>query len=248
MNKGKVAQVKRGAEDFLKKGREGERERGREGERENSSTQTQGGEKTLTPSSPHLLPNLQSFLLVPFYLFLFTSAANALPGQSTEAVTAWINANPTLRPGIGDGLLVTKSETAAQRFTFQATVLAPGRVTVPIDRGTIRSERMSFYDQINGVTLDRLKESLRVIYGPAIYQDFDKAKVVYDYPVPETVDLARRQNLPLLAQQQGKLLAGERYAYWMEVTQTESGKAFNGQLTVFLKEDLDKLETELRDR
>src|SRR5207237_71406 len=160
-----------------------------------SSTQTQYREQTFTPSPPHpltsspphFLPSPQSLLLVPFYWFLFTSTANALPGQSTETVTAWINANPTLRPGIGDGLLVTKSETAAQRFTFQATVLSPGRVTVPIDRGRIRSERMSFYDKINGVTLDRLKESLRVIYGPAIYQDFDQAKVVYDYPVPETV-------------------------------------------------------------
>jgi hypothetical protein len=101
---------------------------------------------------------------------------------------------------------------------------------------------------INGVTPDRLKESLRVIYGPAIYQDYERASIVYDYPVPETIDLARRQNRPLLANQQGRLLLGERYAYWMEVTQTESGKAFNGQLTVFLKEDVDKLETELRDR
>jgi hypothetical protein len=199
-------------------------------------------------SPPHLLPNPQFLLLVPFYWFLFTSTANALPGQSTETVTSWINANPTLRPGIGDGLLVTKSETAAQRFTFQATVLPPGRVSFPIDRGRIRSERITFYDKINGVTLNRLKESLRVIYGPTIYQDFEQARVVYDYPVPETVDLARRQNLPLLAQQQGKLLLGERYAYWLEVTQTESGKAYNGQLTLFLKEDLDKLETELRNR
>lgn len=248
MNKEKIAQVKKGARDFRKRGSWGEGEPGRGGARENSLTQTQDGEQTFTSSSLYLLPNLQSFLLVPFYWFVFTSSANALPGQSTETVTAWINANPTLRPGIGDGLLVTKSETAAQRFTFQATVLSPGRVSVPIDRGRIRSERMSFYDKINGVTLDRLKESLRVIYGPAIYQDFDQAKVVYDYPLPETVDVARRQNLPLLAEQQGKLLVGERYAYWMEVTQTESGKAFNGQLTVFLKEDLDKLETELRDR
>jgi hypothetical protein len=174
--------------------------------------------------------------------------ADALPGQRTDTVTAWINAHPTLRPGIGDGLLVTKSNTAAQRFTFQATVLPPGRITLPRDRGTIRTERISFYDMINGVTPDRLKESLRVIYGPAIYQDYERASIVYDYPVPETIDLARRQNRPLLANQQGRLLLGERYAYWMEVTQTESGKAFNGQLTVFLKEDVDKLETELRDR
>lgn len=191
--------------------------------------------------------------LVPFYIFPFTfsllpSTANALPGQSTEAVAAWINANPTLRPGIGDGLRVTKSNTAAQRFTFQASVLPPGRLTPPKDRSTIRSEHMTFYDMTNGVTLERLRESLRVIYGPTVYEDYDRAKLVYDYPVPETIDLARRQNRVLLEQQQGELRLGERFAYWLEITNTERGKAFNGQITVFLKQDLDKLETELRDR
>lgn len=189
-----------------------------------------------------------SVLSLGILLTLGGNRADALPGQSTDTVVAWINAHPTLRPGIGDGLLVTKSNTAAQRFTFQSTVLPPGRVTFTSDRKTIRSERISFYDMVNGVTPDRLKESVRVIYGPVIYQDYERARLVYDYPASETVDLARRQNRPLLAQQQGQLLLGERYAYWMEITQTDSGKAFNGQLTVFLKEDLDKLETELRDR
>jgi hypothetical protein len=191
---------------------------------------------------------LFSFLLFPLSVSLFPSTANALPGQSTQTVTAWINANPTLRPGIGDGLRVTKTNTATQRFTFQASVLPPGRLTTPKDRGTISNERMTFYDAINGVTLDRLRESLRVIYGPTIYQDYDRAKLVYDYPVPETIDLARRQNRPLLELQQGELRLGERFAYWLEITKTESGKAFNGQITVFLKEDLDKLEAQLRDR
>ena len=189
-----------------------------------------------------------SVLSLGVLLTLGGNRADALPGQSTDTVVAWINAHPTLRPGIGDGLLVTKSNTAAQRFTFQASVLPPGRVTFPRNRETIRSERISFYDMVNGVTPDRLKESVRVIYGPVIYQDYERARLVYDYPAPETIDLARRQNRPLLAQQQGQLLLGERYAYWMEITRTDSGKAFNGQLMVFLKEDVDKLETELRDR
>ncbi len=189
-----------------------------------------------------------SVLSLGILLTLGGNRADALPGQSTDRVVAWINAHPTLRPGVGDGLLVNKSNTPAQRFTFQATVLPPGRVTAPRDRGTIRTERISFYDMINGVTPDRLKESLRVIYGPVIYQDYQRARLVYDYPAPETVDLARRQSRSLLAAQQGQLLLGERYAYWMEITRTDSDKAFNGQLTVFLREDLDKLETELRDR
>lgn len=189
-----------------------------------------------------------SVLSLGILLTLGGNRADALPGQTTDRVVAWINAHPTLRPGVGDGLLVNKSNTPAQRFTFQATVLPPGRVTAPRDRGTIRTERISFYDMINGVTPDRLKESLRVIYGPVIYQDYQRARLVYDYPAPETADLARRQSRSLLAAQQGQLLLGERYAYWMEITRTDSDKAFNGQLTVFLREDLDKLETELRDR
>jgi hypothetical protein len=190
----------------------------------------------------------RSLLSLGILLVLGGNRAEALPGDTTDRVIAWINANPTLRPGIGDGLRVQKSETAAQRFTFQATVLPPGRISIPTDRATIRSERFSFYDMINGVTPARLTESLRVIYDPSIYEDFQRARVVYSYPSPETVDIGQRQNRPLVAAQQGELRLGERFAYWIEVTNTDKGKAFTGQLTIFLKEDLNKLETELRDR
>lgn len=181
-------------------------------------------------------------------LLMLAGRANALPGQSVDTVTSWINANPTLRPGIGDGLLVQKVNTPAQRFSFRASILPPGRITAPTDRATIRSERLSFYDAINGVTLERLKESLRVIYGLELYQDFERARIVYVYPSPATVDLSRRQNLPLLAAQQGQLLLGERFAYWLEVTKNDKNKALNGEITVFMKEDLDKVQTELRSR
>ena len=193
-----------------------------------------------------LLPH--SLFLLPFSFLVLGSSANALPGETTDTVAAWINAHPTLRPGIGDGLLVQKTSTPAQRFTFQATVLPPGRVSLPRDRGTIRTERLTFYDMVNGVTPERLEESLRTIYGSVIYQDFDRASIVYYYPTPDIAELARRQNRPLLAARQGELRLGERFAYWWEITEAEEGKAFNGQLTVFLKEDFDKLETELRDR
>lgn len=194
------------------------------------------------------IQNLKYCLLFPVYFFLFASTANALPGQSVDTVLSWIEAHPTLRPGTGEGLLVTKSASPAQKFTFQATVLSPGRVSVPPDKSTIRTESMTFYDTVNGVTFDRLRESLRAIYGPDVYQDFDRARIVYAYPVPESVDLSRRVRRSLLSAQQGELRLGERYAYWMEVVEAEAGKAFNGRMTVFLKEDLDKLATELRDR
>lgn len=191
---------------------------------------------------------LGSIVSVGILSVLVGYRANALPGDPVDTVAAWIAAHPTLQPGIGDGLTVRKSNTASQRFTFQARVLPPGQIAFPTDRSMIRSEQISFYDQINGVTPERLAESLRIIYGPGIYQDYERAKLVYAYPSPETVDLARRQNRPLLAAQQGELLLGDRFAYWLEVTQTDSGKAYNGQITVLLKDDLDKLETELRDQ
>ena len=59
------------------------------------------------------------------------------------------------------------------------------------DRGTIRSERIAMYDAINGMTFARLQESLRVIYGLEIYQDYDRAQVVYEYPNQKVINSAR---------------------------------------------------------
>ncbi|NEO80791.1 hypothetical protein [Moorena sp. SIO4G3] len=189
-----------------------------------------------------------SFLSLGIIFALTGNRVSALPGQRTDQVAAWINGHPTLRPGIGDGLVVRKSDTAGERFTFQATVLPPGSISYPKDRSTIRSERIAIHDQVNGVTLERLEESLRTVYGPQIYRDYNSAQFVYTYPSREILELSRRKNLPLWSAEQGKLLLGEKYGYWIEITQNDSGKAFIGQLTVFLKEDLGKLETELRAR
>lgn len=176
------------------------------------------------------------------------SSAQALPGQTVEQVTAWINSNPSLRPATGDGLLVKRSNSPSQRFTFEASIFPPGLARLTGDRNTIRTERYAYFDQVNGVTKERLVESLRVVYGLDVYQDFDRARLVYRYPTEQTVDLARRRNLPLLAAQQGELRLGNRFGYWLEVTNTPQGKAFNGRMTIFLPEDLDQVEIQLRNR
>jgi hypothetical protein len=198
---------------------------------------------------------LLNFSILPFSLFswffvcaLFDSQANALPGQSTEEVSAWIQANPTLRPASGERLFIQKSDTAAQRFTFQASVLPPGRVQFTHDRSKIRTERLAMYDAINGITFERLQESLRVIYGLEIYEDFHQAKVVYSYPNKSAINSARLAKTPLQEALQGELRVGDRYAYWLEVAQSQEGKAFTGQMTLLLKTDLDKLEGELLTR
>lgn len=172
----------------------------------------------------------------------------ALPGDRAESVLAWIRANPTLRSSAGDGFTVKRENTPAQRFRFQASVLAPGRITVPTNPGTIRSEQFEIVDLINGVPPERLEESLRAIYGLDIYEDYIRSSIVYDYPDRDTLELARRQNLPSLGAQRGQLRSGRRFAYWTEITYSSEGQPLNGRVTILLKEDLDKLTAELRDR
>nr|WP_199327109.1 hypothetical protein [Nostoc sp. FACHB-888] len=202
-----------------------------------------------------LKKSLLNFLILPVSLvpwlsigILGNSHADALPGQSTEEVGTWIKAHPTLRPRSGEQLFVQKTDTAAQRFTFQASVLPPGRVEFSKDRGRIRSERISMYDAINGMTFTRLQESLRVIYGLEIYQDYDHAQVVYQYPSEKVVNSARFAKTPIREALKGELRVGDRYVYWVEIAQPKTGKAFTGQMTVLLKTDLDKLEKELQIR
>lgn len=179
---------------------------------------------------------------------LFDTKANALPGQSTEEVATWMKAHPTLRPSRGEKLYVQKSDTAAQRFTFQASVLPPGRIAFTKDRSRIRYERLAMYDAINGMSFQRLQESLRVIYGLDIYQDFKNAQIVYEYPNQSAINSARFAKTPIREALKGELRVGDRYAYWVEIAQPRNGKAFTGQMTVLLKSDLDKLEAELRNR
>ncbi|MBD2203002.1 hypothetical protein H6G33_03680 [Calothrix sp. FACHB-1219] len=179
---------------------------------------------------------------------LADSKTNALPGQQTEEVTTWIQAHPTLRPRSGERLFIQKSDTAAQRFTFLASVLPPGKVAFTKDRSVIRNERITMYDAVNGMTFDRLQEALRVIYGVDIYQDFKRGQVLYQYPNQSAINSARLAKTPIREALQGELRIGDRFAYWIEVAQPKAGKAFTGQMTVLLKSDLDKLEAELRNR
>lgn len=198
---------------------------------------------------------LLNLLILPFSLLcgmcldtLFAAKASALPGQATEEVGAWIQAHPTLRPSINERFFVQKSDTAAQRFTFQASVLPPGQVKFVNNRSYIRSERLSMYDAINGMNFERLQETLRVIYGLEIYQDFRRAQLVYKYPNQGVINSARFAKTPIREALRGELRLGDRYAYWVEVAQPKNGKGFTGQMTVLLKSDLEKLESELRTR
>jgi hypothetical protein len=191
---------------------------------------------------------MQSMILaIGLTLSINPHQAIALPGQTVEETAAWIQAHPTLRPASGETLLIRKSDTAAQRFTFEASILPPGRAAAG-SGGVIRTEQISFFDVINGVSRDRLEEALRTIYGLEVYQDYAQAISIYQYPSPETLIQAQNQNAPLLAALQGEIREGNRYAYWLEIAQTRDGVAYTGQISVFLRNDIEILEAELRDR
>lgn len=176
-------------------------------------------------------------------------AAIALPGQSPDQVADWIRTNPALKPAQGERLLVRKSDTPSRRFQFQASIMTPGQMEKRGDANLIRSERIQFFDNVNGVTKSRLEESLRSIYNPEIMRDYAKAEVVYAYPTANMIRRSQAKNAsPLLRALQGELRKGKKYAYWVELLNTDRGIANSGKITVFELEALPSLEQKLRDR
>jgi hypothetical protein len=194
---------------------------------------------------------MQRLTVVPALLGLwlgFSAPAQALPGQTIAEVTAWMKSNPTIRPTQNERLTVHKSDSAAQRFSFEASMFAPGAFDAKTRDGRIRSEGLKLFDAQNGVTKARLEESLRAIYGLDISQDFDRAQTIYTYPTAATVSTGESQGKPVLGALQGEIRKGARYAYWVEVAGNATTKANSGRITVFQQRDIDKLEAEIRNR
>jgi len=176
-------------------------------------------------------------------------AAIALPGQPPDQVADWISTNPALKPAQGERLLVRKSDTPSRRFQFQASIMPLGQMEKQGDANLIRSERIQFFDIVNGVTKSRLEESLRSIYNPEVMRDYAKAEVVYAYPTANMIRRSQAKNAsPLLRALQGELRQGKKYAYWVELLNTDRGIANSGKITVFELEALPSLEKKLRDR
>lgn len=176
------------------------------------------------------------------------SPAFALPGQSVVEVANWIQTNPTIQPSSGETLVVRRSDSPSRRFTFIASITAPGRATAGDGKDIIRSESISLFDTVYGINQQRLEESLNFIYGEDLYQDYRSANVVYQYPTSEMLTRADNQNLPLLRLTQGEIRQGKRFAYWVETVQTPEGRSQNGRMTVLLLEDLPKLQAQLENQ
>ncbi|MER3432411.1 MAG: hypothetical protein C4288_03035 [Leptolyngbya sp. ERB_1_1] len=174
---------------------------------------------------------------------------HAIPGQTIDEVAAWMQSNSTIRPSQNEKFLVRRANTSAQQLTFNASLMPPGKLTrFALGGRIIRSETLSLFDMRNGVTLNRLRESVRSIYGFDIAQDFAQSAIVQTYPTAARVQEAVTTQNAQIAAQQGELRRGERFAYWLEVAQADNGRAYSGQLTVFLLDDLEKMRSELANR
>jgi hypothetical protein len=179
---------------------------------------------------------------------LFCDSAAALPGQPIADVATWMQSNPTIQPAPGETLLVNRTDSPSRRFSFQASVTAPGRALARDDRGIIRSESISLFDTVYGISQARLEESLGFIYGDAIYRDYETAEPILTFPTPEMLSRAEERNQPLLRLTKGELRQGEQFAYWVELVETPTGRSQAGRMTVLLLEDLPKLVAEIERR
>ncbi|MBD2114614.1 hypothetical protein H6F59_22545 [Nodosilinea sp. FACHB-141] len=166
----------------------------------------------------------------------------ALPGQTVNLTESWIRNNPTLKPAPSDRLAINRLVAPGQRFTFQASVFPISGVSPNQDPRQIRSERFSLSDHANPITVDRLDESLRAIYGQEIFNDYRQATVLLRYPARGSrTNSTDNPNLVL----RGEVRQGERFAYWQEIAYDRAGTAYLGRMAVFVKEDLPTLQTQL---
>jgi hypothetical protein len=175
-------------------------------------------------------------------------SAAALPGQSSDEVMQWMKSNQGLIPAPGERLTIRRSNGPAQRLIFEASPMAPGRIMPGQSKGKIRTETLSLFDILYGVTEARLEESLRSIYGSSVHRDFQTAKVLYAYPSEEAVRQAVKANQPIAAALKGELRQGQNFAYWIEIARNKEGLNYSGKVMVFLPEDLPKLEGEIKGR
>lgn len=197
---------------------------------------------TFAPKSGSLSFALMAGSLTFATVFLAAHPACAIPGQTVNLAESWIRNNPTLKPGPNERLTINRLAAPGQRFTFQASVFAIGAAAPAQNRLQIRTERFSLSDHANPITPDRLDESLRAIYGQALFNDYRQAEVLMRYPArgarPTPTD---HPNLVL----RGEVREGEQFAYWQEIVYDRSGTAYLGRMAVFLKSDLPALQAQL---
>lgn len=179
-------------------------------------------------------------------ILLSARPSYGLPGYSVNEVKTWMQGHPTLRADSREGLRVHRADIPSRRFTFQASVFPIGgfqersedtTIWSAANRqrnfSTVRREEFILVDYEQLVTVARLEESLRTLYGPDIYADYRRAQSVYSYVSEANII-------------QGEVRLGALYTYWIEVTPDANGVSTTGRLNVLLAEDIERLQSYLQ--
>lgn len=173
--------------------------------------------------------------------------AAAIPGMLSDAAAEWVRNNPVLSPSASETFLINRTEPDGSRFTFQASVAPPGRITNPLDRETIRSERMTFFIP-GGLTAADLEQAIVRIYGEDIAADLMEATEVLRYPSQAVLGMPATNENQLQRAIQGVVRQGSRFVYLLELTQNPDGQVQQGQVEIFEPEWLPKVQSELTQR
>ncbi|MEM7063652.1 MAG: hypothetical protein AAF572_10870 [Cyanobacteria bacterium P01_B01_bin.77] len=177
--------------------------------------------------------------------WLSGSPSYGLPGYSVNETKTWMQGHPTLRAESREGLRVHRADIPSRRFTFQASVFPIGGFQQAGDSSIwsdsnrqanlsiIRREEFTLVDYDEPITIARLEESLRIIYGPETYADYRRADLIDGY----TTEFSAIQ---------GEVRLGTVYAYWIEITPDVNGVDTIGKLNVILPEDVTRLQSYLQ--
>ncbi|NJM98763.1 MAG: hypothetical protein HC800_17835 [Phormidesmis sp. RL_2_1] len=178
------------------------------------------------------------------------ATASALPGQSVQEAEAWMQAHPTLRAEPRERLSIRRNDTPSRRYTFHGSVFGPGggsgeslllreRSSDPV---MVRSEKFTLVDLISGVSITRLEDALRTLYGAEIYADYRRSQTVMVYSP------GRPEDRGTYRASRAQLSEGDIFAYLIEVSPNPDGTIHTGGVTVMLKDDVPALQLALRNR
>lgn len=177
-----------------------------------------------------------------------TTGAAALPGQSVDEAAAWMQAHPTLRAEPRERLSLRRSDTPARRYTFHGSVMGPGSSGEGLLRSNseqpvmVRSEKLTLVDMVSGVSIARLEDALRSLYGAEVYADYRRSQSVFVYSPSRPEDRGTQRAA------RAQLSEGNLYGYLIEVIPDPDGTIYTGSVTVMLKEDTSNLAEALRSR
>ncbi|MGC1305879.1 MAG: hypothetical protein WA885_01530 [Phormidesmis sp.] len=197
-----------------------------------------------------LLAGIKTGLALTGIWFGLASSAIALPGQTVEEAEAWMQAHPTLRATSRERLSLRRNDTPVRRYTFHGSTIGPGGgsgVSMLLRRNSaepvmVRSEKFTLVDLTSGVSVTRLEDALRTLYGAEVYADYRRSQSVLVYSPGRIEDRDTRRA------SRAQLFEGNLYAYLIEVFPDPDGSISTGAVTVMLKADVPALTTALRNQ